>query len=381
MVSTFWVFDHVGFFLFVARGIRGEPITTDERRRFMIAQMQAPKQSAGRRATKEHSETCARLYQSIPDQVEHVPHPDYRRPSTEKKLFGPQATTISLAQWMPSLEIDDGQEEIALPRARPKLSRQDEAILFRRYNCARYNLGNLMQKQIRRFARSRVPNILAWYRRVLENRSALTQANMALVVAMAKRAGATSMEFGELVSEGNMALLRAVDKFDFSRGFKFSTYACSAILKAFSRLTTKDRTYHQRFPVSAEPEMERSDELDRRHADQHELALEDLRRVLILKRAGLTDLEQTVLGARFGLLGHDRAHTLQEVGRFVGLSKERVRQVQKGSLIKVHLALEPAFSPATTSLDKTNGALEGDPTRTISGRLGQGVLTVADRQT
>jgi RNA polymerase sigma factor (sigma-70 family) len=209
-------------------------------------------------------------------------------------------------------------------------------------------LANLMDKQKRRFARSRVPEIMAWYHRVLENRAALTEANMALVVAMAKRTRTSSVELGELVSEGNMALLRAVDKFDFSRGFKFSTYACCAIVKALIRLATQTGTRQQRFPTNADPEWERNHELEWRHADQRELDLEDLRRVLIRNQAGLTDVEKTVLGARFAVVGYDRGHTLQEVSEIVHLSRERVRQVQNRALDKLRLALEDTFSRATT---------------------------------
>ena len=67
---------------------------------------------------------------------------------------------------------------------------------------------------------------------------------------------AEDMEFADMLGEGNMALLRAVDKFDVSRGFKFSTYACRAILKAFGR-GRKQTKYRQHNPVHFDPEMER----------------------------------------------------------------------------------------------------------------------------
>jgi hypothetical protein len=110
------------------------------------------------------------------------------------------------------------------------------------------------------------------------------------------------------------------------------------------------------------------------------LALEDLQRVLLHNRADLTDVEQTVVGARFAVVGHDRVQTLQEVGGLLKLSKERVRQVQTGALTKVRLALELAASPAMTSPGKTNGAFE-TPTTTIPGRLAPGVLAAAERGT
>jgi RNA polymerase sigma factor (sigma-70 family) len=308
--------------------------------------------------------------------VAHVPNPEYLCAGAEKALFGPQAPAILVPQWRPATDCEGGQEEVELPEARASLSRHDEALLFRRYNFARYHLADLMDKQARRFASSRVPEILAWYARVLENRSALTQANMALVVAMARRTRIHSVDFDELVSEGNMALLRAVDAFDFSRGFKFSTYACFAILKAFSRLATQAGTYHERFPTIAEPEMDRSDELGRRHADQRESAVEDLRRVLTFNRAGLTNVERTVVGTRFAVVGHDRVHTLREVSGLLRLSAERVRQVQNGALVKLRRALAVTFSPEMASPVKTVGAFRGLPT-IIPGRLGPGVSAAA----
>ena len=129
----------------------------------MISQLEAPEQPTGRRVTEELNGIGARLYESIPDHVGHVPHPEYLCPGTEKILFGPEAPTISVAPWRPPMDSEHGQEEADLPEARPNLSRQDEALLFRRYNFARYHLANLMDKQRRRFARGRVSEILVWY--------------------------------------------------------------------------------------------------------------------------------------------------------------------------------------------------------------------------
>ncbi len=355
----------------------------------MIAQLEAPEhplasQAVGqahggersRTTTEGQDEIDARLYRFIPDRVDYVSNPEYLRPDTENKLFGIGAARVLVPQWRPSPEFNGGDDEVELPKARPNLSREDEALLFRRYNCARYHLAKLMEKQMRRLVGRRVPEILAWYRLVLENRAALAQANMALVVAMVRRMRTESVDFGDLVSEGNLALLHAVDKFDFSRGFKFSTYACSAIMRAFSKLVTKAGTYRQRFPSSYEPEMERSDELERRHIYEHDLALEDLHRVLFLNGADLTEVERTVLGERFGLAGHDHVHTLHEVSKLVLLSKERVRQVQNVAMAKVRRAMEATFSQATTSPGHIDAGFQ-DLATTVPGRLGLEVLAAA----
>ena len=86
---------------------------------------------------------------------------------------------------------------------------------------------------------------------------------------MAKRVRLKDVDFGDQISEGNMALLRAVDKFDASRGFKFSTYACRAILKSFSRQGMKSTRYRQRFPTGFDPSLESSNyPEERRQQDQ-----------------------------------------------------------------------------------------------------------------
>jgi RNA polymerase sigma factor (sigma-70 family) len=344
----------------------------------MEMETQTLEQPTDRRTAERDTAANARLYKSIPGRVDYIPNPEYLCAGAEEELFGSNAQTILAPQWRPSPKLEDGQDDVEPLQTRAaNLSRQDEALLFKRYNCARYHLSKLMEKQTRCFAGNRVPEILMWHRRGLENRIALTEANMALVVAMAKRTKGNSMDFGELVSEGNIVLLRAVDKFDFSRGFRFSTYACTAILRAFSRLAAVDGTRRKRFPTNSELERDLGDESEGQHAYQRELELKDLRVEMILNRAGLTDVEQTVLGARFALVGRDHVHTLQEAGGLVGLTGEGVRQVQNRALAKLRLALEHTFIPATTSPGKTGGAL-GNLTAPISGRMDLEVLAVAE---
>jgi RNA polymerase primary sigma factor len=283
------------------------------------------------------SDELRRMYDSIPEDLDYVPNTDFRKASMEGQLFGPDAEVVPVARWRQYPDVEEDLEN--MPKVRTQLTRKQEAHLFMQYNYARWKLAKLSEAQAKRFSARRAKEILTWYQHSLNFRSALANANMALVVAMAKRTRINSVEFGELVSEGNMALLRAVDKFDVARGFKFSTYACRAILKGFNRLATKTGVYRQHFPTEFDPEMERSDELTRRHTDQRELAIEDLQRVLLANLASLSDVERTVVGARFAVAGQRQVRTLEQVGRLVGLSKERVRQVQNEALAKLRAAL------------------------------------------
>ena len=279
-----------------------------------------------------------KAYDAIPEEINHVRHPDYCLAAAEQNLFGPDARNIPVPRWRPYFGGD--QPGSARPAECPRLSRRDEAELFHRYNYARYRLARAMGPQRRRFSNRRARQALLWHRRVLETRAALVSANMALVPAMARRFRSNGIELEELVSEGNMALMRAVDKFDVGRGYKFSTYACQAVLKAFSRLARQAGRYRQRFPTEYVPGMEKSDETERRHEAQRDLAIEDLQSVLAHNLADLTEVERTIVGTRFAVYGHGEAHTLEVVASRVGLSKERVRGIQIHALAKLRAAME-----------------------------------------
>jgi RNA polymerase sigma factor (sigma-70 family) len=169
---------------------------------------------------------------------------------------------------------------------------------------------------------------------------------MALVLAMAKRTRIPNVEFSELVSEGNMALLRSVEKFDVSRGYKFSTYACRAILKGFNRLATKTGRYRQHFPTEFDPDLERSDYDVMKHDIQRKDSIDSLRDILATNRALLSEVERTIIMERFAIVSRGKGRTLAEVGKMVGLTNERVRQIQNSALGKIRAILDEEFLAA-----------------------------------
>ena len=258
----------------------------------------------------------------------------------EERLFGAGAAPISVPAWTQFPEA--GDEDLPARSRRTALSGRDEAALFLRFNYARCRLGRILA---RRGYRPLGKEFQLWYRRMMDCKESIARANMALVVAMAKRTRIPNVEFSELVSEGNMALLRSVEKFDVSRGFKFSTYACRSILKSFNRLATKTGRYRRLFPTEFDPELEQSDQEVRRGQIERQDSLDELRDVLKNNRAGLSALERRVVVERFPAGAKaDRVRTLAEVGQIVGLTNERVRQIQNSALAKLRavLAEEPA---------------------------------------
>lgn len=228
------------------------------------------------------------------------------------------------------------------------LSTEQEQTLFMRFNYCRYRVW-LIKAEIAQQSDPSVEHtdsMLDWFNKSEYYRHKIAKTNLALVLAMAKRARSLDMDFADLVSEGNMALLRAVDKFDVGRGFKFSTYACRAILKAFSRSGMKHTRYRQMFPSDFDPKMERSDYMERCREGHEQDCASEVLTILHKNTADLTKVEKQVIEHRFAigekLCKEPNAEplTLEEVGRLIGVTKERVRQIQNKALKKIRVTLE-----------------------------------------
>ncbi len=267
--------------------------------------------------------------------------PIFKTRGIEKQLFGfeKEPELPPTAWYQPTAE----DLESSGPTSTPKLmSASEEKLMFMRFNFAKKRLGELQKK----LARGEVTvelaeQVLMWHRRFEHFREYLVRTNLALVLAMAKRTRLGKVDFAEIVSEGNMALLRAVDKFNVDRGFKFSTYACRAILKAFSRTSMKSTRHRNRFPVEFEPDLEKSDWSDRRREQIEEECVYELKTIVDRNLADLSNVEQTVIRRRFNWQERDESPlTLEEVGKIIGVTKERVRQIQNKALLKIKQVME-----------------------------------------
>jgi RNA polymerase sigma factor (sigma-70 family) len=267
--------------------------------------------------------------------------PIFRRKNIEKELFDfetePQLPLVSWYQPTRDEAVDETMS------AAPQLMKgPEERLMFLRFNYCKLRLCKL-QRLIKKngLTRKRADEFLFWHRRFEHFREYLVRTNLALVLAMAKRTRLGDVDFAEIVSEGNMALIRAVDKFNVDRGFKFSTYACRAILKAFSRTALKSSRHRTRFPVEFEPEMEKSDWTDRRRDAVEEDCIDELKAIVDRNLAELSEVEETVIRRRFNWKQEEESPlTLEEVGQIIGVTKERVRQIQNKALAKIRTVME-----------------------------------------
>ncbi len=272
--------------------------------------------------------------------VEFMPAPELTRANAEQSLFT-NAPAIRRPQvdWFCTLMHDD--------RTPPKpsdsliLTMAQERVIFLQLNYARSRLAKLQQQRAAKELSVReAREALRWARTAAILREQIAEINLGLVLAMARRVRNADVEFADLISEGNMALLRAIDKFDCTRGFKFSTYGCRAILKAYSRHGIKQTKYRQRFPTEYDPDLERSDFHESSRAQHAMECAGELGFVLESNAADLTLIEREVIAHRFGVNApiSSALPTLEQIGSALGVTKERVRQIQVRALEKLRAA-------------------------------------------
>jgi len=283
----------------------------------------------------------ARVEPLLLENYAYIDSPTYKQKGIEAELFSFEVEPqLPLTSW-----YQPTREEVAdvtLHGAPQLMKAPEEKLMFLRFNYSKVRLTAL-QKKIQRdgLTKDLAEQFLEWHRKAEHFREYLVRTNLALVLAMAKRTRLGDVDFAEIVSEGNMALMRAVDKFNVDRGFKFSTYACRAILKAFSRTAMKHSKHRTRFPVEFEPDMEKSDWADKRRDVVEQDLTDELKQIVDRNLADLSETEQTVIKRRFNWQqAEDTPLTLEEVGRIIGVTKERVRQIQNKAMGKIKRLME-----------------------------------------
>ena len=281
------------------------------------------------------------LRRLLTDGAEYVASEFLDRPEAESLLLRP------LYEWEDTPVDADDSGIYRLEQASDAVLRLDrEVYMFLRLNYCRRRVVELIQQCAgHRVTAEVAAELLRREHAVAETRGEIVRANLPLVLAMAKRTRITGIDLTDLISEGNLALLRAVNKFDCGRGYKFSTYACRAILKSFSRVATRTARHRGRFPTEFDPTLEKSDFVERRRISAEGDCVHELKSILIENVAHLSDVEQKVILARFALDRSEedaatKAATLEQVGELIGVTKERVRQIQNKALVKLRAALE-----------------------------------------
>jgi RNA polymerase primary sigma factor/RNA polymerase sigma factor len=280
------------------------------------------------------NEMRARRIMELP--LDYIPNPVFGRASMEKPMLAAMPASDAPAK---KTRLPSGLPPyLASLYEVPLLTREQEAHLFRRFNFLKYKASKLRKRlDPARATRSAMDQIESLYDQAVAVKNQIVRANLRLVVSIAKRHVGQWDNFFELVSDGNMSLIRAVEKFDFARGNKFSTYASWAIMKNFARTIPDEHRQRDRFRTSHSEMFSTTQE---RRSDQYEQELAQQQREMqigrILER--LDEREQKIIISRFGLDHSHEPQTLKEVGVEMGVTKERIRQIEARALSKLRIA-------------------------------------------
>jgi RNA polymerase primary sigma factor/RNA polymerase sigma factor len=224
----------------------------------------------------------------------------------------------------------------------PLLTREQEYHLFRKMNYLKHAAAEMRDKlDLKMPSVAMMEQIEKLYEKSVDVKNKIVQSNLRLVVSIAKRHLAPNDDFFGLISDGNMSLIRAAEKFDYSRGNKFSTYASWAIMKNFARTIPDEFKHQDRFRTSNE---EVFDFQQDRRADNFAMEIDQATRTDQIQKIlhTLDQREQQIIVRRFGLDHRFEPLTLKEVGEAMGVTKERVRQLEARALSKLRAAANQA---------------------------------------
>ncbi|MBL8880470.1 MAG: sigma-70 family RNA polymerase sigma factor [Phycisphaerales bacterium] len=264
--------------------------------------------------------------------IEFLPSVDFEAPDAEKailhapELAGPYADTALPAR-VPSDLPPYLQQLFRLPL----LSPGGEVALFRKLNYLKFRADQLrVAMDVETVSASELDHIEALLEEANRVKQQITQGNLRLVVSIAKRHLSSTMDLFELISDGNVSLMRAVDKFDYSRGYKFSTYASWAVMRNFARSVPEFKAHRDRYQTGRDELIDVAPGFVPKNEAENDFA-PAVRNVIERMLGQLGDREQAILRHRFGL-DDAQPQTLEQIGKKLGVSKERIRQLESRAM-------------------------------------------------
>jgi RNA polymerase primary sigma factor len=289
-----------------------------------------------------------RAQRFLDQKLEFMDNPTFADPSNDAAFLANMPGMAEFDQARRSMRIPkDAPPELTSLYQMPLLTKEQEQHLFRKFNYLKFKAAQLLKAMLLPNGRLDCQAVrshdLDQIDKLLKEATAvkdlLISCNMRLVVSIAKKHSAQSDNFFELLSDGNVSLIRAVEKFDYARGNKFSTYASWAIMKNFARSLPDEKTRRERFQTGKE---EIFDLAPDHRTDEFEcLAVVEQASYKVNRLLDyLEPREREIIRMRAGLEDGAAAMTLAKIGEKLGITKERVRQLNVRAMKKLRSLAE-----------------------------------------
>jgi RNA polymerase primary sigma factor len=230
-------------------------------------------------------------------------------------------------------------EYLQVLKTTPVLNRDQEIELFRRYNFLKYLVATERHElKLADVSAALLSRLEGYMEEAEEIRKTLVEANLRLVVSIASKHTTAGANFLELVSKGNLALIQAVEEYDYASGPRFGRLASLKIAKEYAKVSERG-TELTRKQVESIATIQRG----LRQTTTDVLAIERTRQNLAeVIRDELDEREQYIILHHFGLTGSSirkNTKTLKQIGDELDLTKERIRQIELTALQKLRQCL------------------------------------------
>jgi RNA polymerase primary sigma factor len=287
------------------------------------------KQFGRSRSSVYRIENTLRASSILEEKIDYIHSAEFDNVLDDSEMVGPMPSEADYKAKVKAMRPPkDVEAQMSYLYERPLLSREQEAHQFRKMNYFKFKLLKL-QEQLREagsLVRAQDLTLAEHYRnQITTTRDMLIECNQRLVHNLATKHLQSGQNLDELKSDANISLMRAVEKFDYSRGNKFSTYATWAIMKNFARSIPDENTHRSRFMTGSEEVFD--SKADVRTDEQEVVQQADQARAKVNRLLQYLDPRtRDVIRMRSGLDGSE-GMTLEEIGQHFGITKERVRQI------------------------------------------------------
>lgn len=304
----------------------------------MIAQVDGPDEL--NQESRQISRTCTRIDRLSQAEVAYIGNEQFTPTgSFDGDLLHPLLDAVERGEIFSSTKGTAGlSSHLARLCDTPLLSPEEEQLLFRRMNFCKYR-ANCLRARI-----SRKPDIADEMEGYLAKaeliRNYLVQANTRLVMSIARKFADARNQFDDLLSQGIASLMHAVEKFDFSRGYRFSTYATCAVRRDLYRMVMGRKKDLQRFSTGSSEYLDGCPDEKEHLKSNAEAEWNSLTRGINKILDDLDDRERYIMINRYGLnksnsLNIDKKKSYSQLGKALGISKERVRQLANRAMEKL----------------------------------------------